>query len=590
MTTYEHNGVIYTVTAENNVVTSFFVGDTVELFVGIPAPTIPDEYVTVAVPTGQWTAFGPYPVAVPPINMGFEMRLPLEAVTLGTYSFTFTGGIYNTETNELLIPVSASFTYQVKTATTLIFTFGEYTSSIKAKSIKAVYKQDHIELTVEGGACIIGFSNYAYTAHIYRNMVYGDLPNTFIENNPYSSTIVSLSTSQYGSVFNVVNTGGTDTHNLYILKDTAESQVCGFNTGMYNLYFEGDTNNIFSTGNTLYFYALWPNNNSAPYNTYAYNFVQTYDILGQDSVVIGQRELNYLDTEANTLHDIVYYRAILVDADEKDTNIKAPILDGRIDSPSYITWVHKVTLGAGTYYYRARLLAAKDSTLGGSDIITNNDSVIISDHILMYNTVSWTDYTALSSGTYYYRAEVLHNGDTIDSNVDSVTIENIIEPPYKLETPSVIVTVGTTSAQLTITPVTFATHYEVRCGYETPLTSAGQQIVQTTMLLGLSPLTTYYIQVRAINSNTGYQNSDWCTIIEVTTLEETIEGIPVKFIQTTSAKLDSIAIVAGNLIFVTDTQAIYLDTFEGTRVCVSAEASTLSRLTSVESRLTALET
>ena len=130
----------------------------------------------------------------------------------------------------------------------------------------------------------------------------------------------------------------------------------------------------------------------------------------------------------------------------------------------------------------------------------------------------------LSAGTTYY-FQVKAVGDGV-GYVDSDWSTAIFATTSKVNLPAppvAIQTVGSTALSFNFDAVAGASSYEYRFATtEEGLKTATAKSVSaagTIELSGLSPVTTYYIQVRSIGNNTSYVTSDWSAPVDATTVK-----------------------------------------------------------------------
>ncbi|MBQ5789230.1 MAG: fibronectin type III domain-containing protein, partial [Thermoguttaceae bacterium] len=138
-------------------------------------------------------------------------------------------------------------------------------------------------------------------------------------------------------------------------------------------------------------------------------------------------------------------------------------------------------------------------------------------------------HSRLSAGqTYYFQVKAVGDGDKyLDSewsNVVSATTSkvNLPAPPVAIQT------VGSTTLSFNFDAVANASSYEYRYattqdGLETA-TAKSASAAGTFELTGLSPVTTYYVQVRAIGNGTNYVTSEWSTAVDATTVKIVLDA------------------------------------------------------------------
>ena len=139
------------------------------------------------------------------------------------------------------------------------------------------------------------------------------------------------------------------------------------------------------------------------------------------------------------------------------------------------------------------------------------------------------DFTNFKSGqTYYFQVMAVGDGDRYEdsdwSNVVSATTSKVHLPAP----PVAIQTVGSTTLSFNFDAVANASSYEYRYattedGLETA-TAKSASAAGTFELTGLNPVTTYYIQVRAIGNNTNYVTSEWSTAVDATTVKIVLDA------------------------------------------------------------------
>ena len=130
--------------------------------------------------------------------------------------------------------------------------------------------------------------------------------------------------------------------------------------------------------------------------------------------------------------------------------------------------------------------------------------------------------------TYYFQAAAIGDGVRYLDSSWSETFSTSTPKVDLLAPPVSIQTVGSTTLSFSFESVANASSYEYRYattqdGLETA-TAISASAAGTFELTGLSPATTYYVQVRAIGNNTNYVTSEWSTAVDATTVKIVLDA------------------------------------------------------------------
>ncbi|MBQ2791042.1 MAG: hypothetical protein IJE97_15505, partial [Thermoguttaceae bacterium] len=130
--------------------------------------------------------------------------------------------------------------------------------------------------------------------------------------------------------------------------------------------------------------------------------------------------------------------------------------------------------------------------------------------------------------TYYFQAAAIGDGVRYLDSSWSETFSTSTPKVDLLAPPVSIQTVGSTTLSFSFESVANASSYEYRYAttqddLETAI-AISASAAGTFELTGLSPATTYYVQVRAIGNGTNYVTSEWSTAVDATTVKIVLDA------------------------------------------------------------------